>query len=100
MPEYEIVPKPREANEDALGLILDDIERYAGWLGRGTSPKRVRSDVKELRTLVGGDYSEFQDGVQLLIVDIGELSNSATRELLQKRAHLLSKTASRVESIP
>jgi len=99
MPDHEIVP-PHETTDEALCRILDDLERYAGWLGRGTSPKRVRSDVKELRTLVGGDYSEFQDGVQLLIVDIGELSNSATRELLQRRAHLLSRVASRVESAP
>ena len=49
------MPRPRETpalNAD-LGRVLGDLDRYAGWLGRGVEPTRVRDDVKALLARTG-----------------------------------------------
>jgi hypothetical protein len=85
---------PRETDQVAISRILDDLERYAGWLADRTTSKRVRRDLKGLRELMSADRASLLDAVQALILDISELSNSATRDLLHKRARVLGALAS------
>jgi hypothetical protein len=73
------------ARNAEVGRILDDLEKYAGWLGRGIESRRVRNDVTALRAILGGDDVELQDTVQALVIDISRVpSSSAIRALLHK----------------
>jgi hypothetical protein len=47
-----------------------------------------------------GDFWELRESVQALLLDVAQLSNTATRELIQKRISLLRNIATREPDEP
>ena len=74
-------PDPVSAPD--VRCILSDLDKYAGWLGRGLEPRRVREDVKALT-------AEFESGcdmraaVDTLESDIAKMPSSQVGTLLRK----------------
>ena len=66
-----------------VSRILDDLDKYAGWLGRGFEPSRVREDVKVL-TAVFESGCDMQQAVDTLESDIGKVQSSHVGALLRK----------------
>jgi hypothetical protein len=66
-----------------VSRILNDLDKYAGWLGRGLEPTRVRKDVKVL-TAVFESGCDMQEAVDTLENDIGKVPNSHVGALLRK----------------
>jgi hypothetical protein len=75
-------PDGRHAPADVRG-ILNNLDKYAGWLGRGIEPRRVREAVKALT-------AEFERGcamraaVDTLESDLGKMPSSQVGTLLRK----------------
>ena len=63
--------------------ILNDLDKYAGWLGRGLERTRVREDVKVL-TAVFESGCDMQEAVATLENDIGKVPYSQVGALLRK----------------
>ena len=76
---------PREPypTHDEIGGILNDLAKYAGWLGRGLERTRVREDVKAL-TAMFESGCEMQEAVETLETDIGKVPSSQVGGLLRK----------------
>jgi hypothetical protein len=78
-----------------LDRIVDDLEKYAGWLERGRRSANVRSDLQALRTTVaGGDYFELQDTVQALVFALSHVPDGSVRRLLRKSLSVFRAVAS------
>jgi hypothetical protein len=75
-------PDAQSAPADIRG-ILTDLDKYAGWLGRGLEPARVREAVK-LLTAVFESGSDIRDAVDALESDIGKVPSSQVATLLRK----------------
>jgi hypothetical protein len=75
----------RSPADKTLGRIVDDLEKYAGWLERGRRAAGVRGDVQTLRTsIAGGDYFELQDSLQALVFRLRRVPDGSVRRLLHK----------------
>jgi hypothetical protein len=66
-----------------VNRILTDLEKYAGWLGRGLEPARVREDVKVL-TAVFDSGCNIQKAVDTLEGNIGKVQSWHVGTLLRK----------------
>lgn len=66
-----------------VSRILNDLDKYAGWLGRGVEPTRVRGDVKVL-TAVFESGRDMQEAVDTLEHDIAKVPSSHVGALLRK----------------
>jgi hypothetical protein len=66
-----------------VSRILTDLDKYAGWLGRGLEPARVREDVKALTTVFESGC-DMQEAVDMLESDIGKMQSSHVGALLRK----------------
>jgi hypothetical protein len=78
------MPTPERPNGPAnVRSILNDLDRYAGWLGRGPEPTRVREAVKVL-TAVFESGCDIRDAVDALESDIGKMPSSQVGTLLRK----------------
>ncbi len=82
-----------EPNGDARRGLLDDLEKYAGWLRKGVEATRVRDDVRALRAIVDGRCSEFETTADLLEINIRKVPESAIRGILSKALRRLRATA-------
>jgi len=60
--------EPHALNAD-VGRVLGDLDRYAGWLGRGVEPTRVRDDVKALFAAIESGF-DIETIVTALEVDL------------------------------
>jgi hypothetical protein len=75
-------PERPYAPANVLG-ILNDLDKYAGWLGRGLEATRVREAVK-LLTAVFESGCDMRDAVDALESDIGKMPSSQVGTLLRK----------------
>lgn len=66
------VPDKPDPPADVRG-ILNDLDKYAGWLGRGAEPARVREAVKWLTAEFesGCDMRDAIDALDSRIVEAG-----------------------------
>ena len=76
-------PNDRYPPPADVSRILNDLGKYAGWLGRGREPTRVREDVKVL-TAVFESGCDMQEAVDTLETDIGKVPSSHVGTLLRK----------------
>jgi hypothetical protein len=63
--------------------ILNDLDKYAGWLGRGLERTRVREAVK-LLTAAFDAGCDMREAVDALESDIGKTPSSQVATLLRK----------------
>jgi hypothetical protein len=81
--------------DDTLSRIVDDLEKYAGWLGKGDRAAGVRLDLQTLRmSIAGSDYFELQDTVQALVFRLNRVPDGSVRRLFQKGLFTLRALAS------
>jgi hypothetical protein len=75
-------PNTQSAPADIRG-ILTNLDKYAGWLGRGPEPTRVREAVKLLTAMFesGCDTRAAADALES---DIGRMPSSQVGTLLRK----------------
>ena len=92
----DVMPIPTETpplNTD-VDRVLGDLDRYAGWLGRGVEPTRVRDDVKALFAAIESGF-DIETIVTALEVDLRKVSSTSIRALLQKTVRLLREIRNR-----
>lgn len=66
-----------------VSRTLADLDKYAGWLGRGVEPRRVRESVKLLSALIesGGDSLTAMEALE---IDIAKVPQGNVAVLLRK----------------
>jgi hypothetical protein len=87
---------PNTSNDDTLGSIVDDLDKYAGWLGSSARARQVRGEMRVLRTTItSGDYFDLQDSVQALVIALNRVPGGPIRQLFSNSLSVLRAVASR-----
>ncbi len=80
-------PRPVETHADALSL-LDNVQRYAGWLGKDHVSVAVRADVCGLAAAMHAG-NETSVCLQVLDKDVQRLHGGGVRTMLRKALRAL-----------
>lgn len=66
-----------------VGRIFDDLDKYAGWLGKGVEARRVREDVRALGAALQNG-SDTRSVMESLEIDIEKVPHSNVGVLVRK----------------
>jgi hypothetical protein len=77
------MPTPGYSPTANVSRTLANLDKYAGWLGRGIEPRRVREDVQMISALIDSGC-DIQSAVETLEIDIGKVPASHVGALLRK----------------
>ena len=89
-----LMPTETHAINADVGRVLGDLDRYAGWLGKGIEPARVRDDVKALHAAIESGF-DIETIVTSLEGDLRKVSSTSIRALLQKTVRQLLEIRNR-----
>lgn len=76
-------PSNRALSASDVTRTLADLDKYAGWLGRGVEPRRVREGVKLLSAVIESG-SDSQSAMDALEIDIAKVPQGNVAVLLRK----------------
>ena len=75
--------RPLEESTDTTLRRIEDLKRYAGWLGPGAGSTRVRDGVKAIGAAIAGD-GDVRASVHALQADIDKLGSGGVAGLLRQ----------------